>query len=128
MQNQPNPDDRLAQKGTVSRSIGHTADRRSLKTRPGIKHRSFASSGQALTSREMDVRNSCIVHRNRAGLNVFVKGGEGNRSPTFREGKRYPPVVVLPLLQRVFQLRVRFEPKSAKISFFFQVIRSQIQI
>ena len=35
------------------------------------------------------------------------------------EGKRYPPVVVLPLLQRVFsKLRVRFEPESAKISFF----------
>ena len=35
-----------------------------------------------------------------AWLHVFMVGGESNRSATFREGKRYPPVVVLPLLQR----------------------------
>ena len=57
MQNQPKPDDRLAQKGAISWSIEHIVDRRSLTSRPGIKHRSFASSGQALTSREMDTRN-----------------------------------------------------------------------
>ena len=39
VQNQPNPDGRLAQKGTVSRSIRHNADGRSLRTRPGVKHR-----------------------------------------------------------------------------------------
>jgi hypothetical protein len=36
-------------------------------------------------------------------LHVSIVGGESNRSPTFREGKRYPPVVVLPLPQRVFR-------------------------
>jgi hypothetical protein len=57
------------------------------------------------------------------------KGTEGNRSPTFREGKLYPPGVVLPLLQRVFsKLKGRFRHESAKISFFFQVISSQMQI
>jgi len=55
MQNQPKPDDRLAQKGMVSRSIGHTADRRSLKTRPGIKHRpNVARNGCAEQSNPFD--------------------------------------------------------------------------
>ena len=51
MQNQPKPDGRLAQKGTVSRSIRHNADGRSLATRPGRKR------STVLKSREMDRRN-----------------------------------------------------------------------
>ena len=55
MQNQPKPGDRLAQKGTVSRSIGHNANRRSLTTRPGIKHRpNVARNGYAEQSNPFD--------------------------------------------------------------------------
>src|SRR3970040_194232 len=94
MQNQPNPDDRLAQKGMVSRSIGHTADRRSLKTRPRIKHRSFASSGQALPSREMDVRNSVTrlsLSGNGAGNQPQAQTGEiAQACPEHAEGQLRP--------------------------------------
>ena len=56
MQNQPNPDDRLAQKGTVSRSISQGSDGRSLATRPGIKHRpNVARNGCAEQSNPFDV-------------------------------------------------------------------------
>ena len=55
MQNQPNPADRLAQKGMVSRSIGHTADGRSLKMGPGIKHRpNVTRNGYAEQSNPFD--------------------------------------------------------------------------
>jgi hypothetical protein len=55
MHNQPKPDDRLAQKGTVSRSIEHKVDRRSLAKRPGIKHRpTVARNGCAEQSNPFD--------------------------------------------------------------------------
>ena len=55
MHNQPNPDDRLAQKGMVSRSIGHIADRRSLQMEPGIKHRpNVTRNGYAEQSNPFD--------------------------------------------------------------------------
>ena len=55
MQNQPNPDDRLAQKGTVSRPISQGSDRRSLATRPGVKHRpNVARNGYAEQSNPFD--------------------------------------------------------------------------
>ena len=50
-----------------------------------------------------DPNTRAIRVTNRAGLDAFVKGSDGSRSPTFREDKRYPLVVVLPLLQRVFR-------------------------
>ena len=56
MQNQPNPDDRLAPKrGRFQWSIGHIADRRSLALRPGIKHRpNVAENGCAEQSNPFD--------------------------------------------------------------------------
>jgi len=74
MHNQPNPDDRLAQKGTVSRSIGHNADGRSLTTRPGRKR-----EAHVLKSREMDMRNRVTrltLSRNGAGNQPQAQTGE----------------------------------------------------
>ena len=72
MQNQPKPDDRLAQKGTVSRSIGHIADRRSLTTRPGIKHYpNVARNGYAEQSNPFDA-----LQNNGAGNQPQAQTGE----------------------------------------------------
>ena len=58
VQNQPNPDDRLAQKGTVSRFIRHNADGRSLTKSPlAGAERPGRKRSTVLKSRKMDVRN-----------------------------------------------------------------------
>jgi len=73
MQNQPNPDDRLAPKrGRFQWSIGHIADRRSLTTKPGIKHRpNVAQNGYAEQSNPFDA-----LQNNGAGNQPQAKTGE----------------------------------------------------
>ena len=60
------------QKGKVSRSIGHIADRRSLALRPGIKHRpNVARNGCAEQSNPFDA-----LQNNGAGNQPQAKTGE----------------------------------------------------
>jgi hypothetical protein len=74
MHNQPKPDDRLAQKGAVSGSIGHTADRCSLIKRPGIKHRpNVTRNGYAEQS------NPFGALQKHMHLQGRCKGGAGNQ-------------------------------------------------
>jgi hypothetical protein len=69
---------------------------------PGV--RSTHHTGQLLPPSRCHVRCGNVRRRNvqrpRAGLPVFVQGSEGKRSPTFREGQRYPAVVVVLALVR----------------------------
>jgi len=58
--------------GKVSRSIGHIADRRSLATRPGVKHRpNVAQNGYVEQSNPFDA-----LQTNGAGNQPQVQTGE----------------------------------------------------
>ena len=71
-------------KGTVSRSIGHIADGRSLTTRPGIKHRpKVAQNGYAEQSNPFDALQQWSRQPT-----ASPNGRDGPRSQCLRESRR----------------------------------------
>ena len=77
------------QKGKVSRSIGHIADRRSLALRPGIKHRpNVAENGCAEQSNPFDA-----LQNNGAGNQPQAQTGEmAQEANAFGKAGRYADV------------------------------------
>gem|GEM_PF-4117948 len=60
-----------------------------------------------------ELQKGCSGESLGAGLPVSVRGGEGNRNPTFGEDTCYPPVVVvLALVRRNFQAKPDGTPSA----------------